>query len=105
MDIKNINQRDPYAIAQNAQLDRAEYAKVGGQSAQAQAAAAPRSDKVSVSEEGVLRTEAYRAAMSAPEVRQDKVDAIKARIADGGYQTDSRRIAAAMVSQEAEMLA
>jgi negative regulator of flagellin synthesis FlgM len=104
MDITNIHQRDPYAIAQNAQTERSESAKVTG-GPQSQAALAPRADKVSVSETGVLRTEAYRTAMNTPEIRQEKVDNLKAQVDSGNYQIDPQRIARAMVEQEANMLA
>ena len=52
----------------------------------------------------MLRTEAYRAAMNAPDVRQDKIDALRGRIADGTYRIDSRRIAAGMLGMEKAML-
>ena len=73
-------------------------------SAQAQNADASRMDTVSVSDEAMLRTEAYRAAMNAPDVRQDKIDALRGRIADGTYRIDSRRIAAGMLGMEKVML-
>ena len=73
-------------------------------SAQAQNSDASRMDTVSVSDEAMLRTEAYRAAMNAPDVRQDKIDALRGRIADGTYRIDSRRIAAGMLGMEKAML-
>ena len=50
-------------------------------SSQAQSADAAHMDTVSVSDEAVLRTAAYRAAMNAPDTRQEKIDAIKGRTA------------------------
>ena len=74
-------------------------------SAQTQNTDMSKMDTVSVSDEAMLRTEAYRAAMNGPDVRQDKVDAIKGRIADGTYQINPRQIAAGMLGMEKAMLA
>lgn len=60
-------------------------------------------DRVSVSNEARLRTEAYRTALNAPEVRQEKVNAIKARVDAGEYQIDSHRVAEKLIKEEAEM--
>lgn len=57
-------------------------------------------DKVSVSRDGLLLTEAMRAAQTAPDIRASKVDNIKARIADGTYQIDASRIATALVRED-----
>ena len=73
-------------------------------SAHTQNAGASRMDTVSVSEEAMLRTEAYRAAMNGPDVRQDKVDALKDRISNGTYQINSRQIAAGMLGMEKALL-
>lgn len=72
--------------------------------AQTQGTDAARMDTVSVSDEAILRTEAYRAAMSAPDIRQDKVDDLKERISNGAYQINSRQIAAGMLGMERAML-
>lgn len=74
-------------------------------SAQTQNADASRMDTVSVSQEAMLRTEAYRAAMNGPDVRQDKVDDIKERISNGAYQINPRQIAAGMLGMEKALLA
>lgn len=60
----------------------------------------PAGDKVSVSRDGLLLTEAMRAAQIAPDIRAARVDNIKARIADGTYQIDAARIAAALVRED-----
>ena len=39
-------------------------------------------------------------AMSSPEVRQDKVDAIRSSIAGGTYKLDASKIAGAMLSED-----
>ena len=63
-------------------------------SAQTPNADASRMDTVSVSEE----------AMNGPDVRQDKVDALKDRISNGTYQINSRQIAAGMLGMEKALL-
>ncbi len=63
-------------------------------------AASSAGDKVSVSSDALLRTEAYKAASAAPDVRRDKVDEIRERLAAGDYHIDNRRIAARLVESE-----
>ncbi len=101
MEIKNaLVQLDPYRAKlkadENAQTTRA------GRTAAPKDAAKPSSqgDRISLSPEAKLRTEAYSAAMSAPEVRQAWVDAIKARVDSGEYQPDSKKIAAKLLQEE-----
>lgn len=65
--------------------------------------AEPKGDKVSFSDEGRLRTEAYKEAMNAPEVRKDKVAAIKAQIASGEYEIDSKKIAEGILRDEIDL--
>jgi len=65
--------------------------------------AEPKGDKVSFSDEGRLRTEAYKEAMNAPEVREDKVAAIKAQIASGEYEIDSKKIAEGILRDEIDL--
>ncbi len=57
-------------------------------------------DRVSVSRDGMLRTEAFSVAMSAADIRQEKVDAIKEQLASGQYRIDSRHIATRLVQSE-----
>ena len=60
----------------------------------------PKGDRVSLSDEGRLRTEAYKEAMNAPDVRSDKVAAIKAQIEAGEYEIDSTKIAEGILKEE-----
>lgn len=48
---------------------------------------------------GMLMTQALAAAHSAPDIREDKVAAIKARLAAGTYEIDSMALAEALVDQ------
>ena len=57
-------------------------------------------DRVSVSPEARLQAEAFTAAMSAPDVRLDKVAALKAKVESGEYTPDSKAIAARLLEQE-----
>lgn len=96
MEIKNsLTQFDTY----RAQLDKTEK-DAAARSAKETKNAPAKGDRVSLSPEAKLRTEAYSAAMSAPEVRQAKVDAIKSRVDSGEYQMDSRKVAEKLLQEE-----
>lgn len=58
-------------------------------------------DRVSLSQSARLHTLAYAEAGKAPDVRKDKVEELKARIASGDYTTDDRKIAEKLVQNEA----
>lgn len=66
----------------------------------ASGAATSQSDTISLSPESRLRTEALATAARAPEIRQDKVDALKASVESGEYAPDSRQIAAKLLAEE-----
>jgi negative regulator of flagellin synthesis FlgM len=62
------------------------------------AAAAPRqTDAVQLSETAKALSSAAQAVNSASDVREDRVSAIKAALANGTYTVDSRQLAQAMV--------
>lgn len=102
MEIKNTSQMELYS---RFRVEQTPSRAATPHSARTMTTDASRMDTVSVSDEAMLRTEAYRTAMSGPDMRQDKIDAIKGRIADGSYQIDSRQIAASMLGMEKAMLA
>jgi flagellar biosynthesis anti-sigma factor FlgM len=56
-------------------------------------------DRVDVSPDGQLMGEAVRAAQDSPAIRQDKVDAAKAKLAAGEVGTDPQRLADRMIDQ------
>jgi negative regulator of flagellin synthesis FlgM len=60
---------------------------------------ADRKDRVSLSPQAKELLNAQRALAAMPDVRAEKVDEIKARIADGSYRIDSEKIAAKMIQQ------
>ena len=76
----------------------------GGTSAGRAAAAAygaqarPRTDSVSVSSTRMEVMQARSVAASQPDVRADKVAALKQQIANGSYQVDTHALAAKMLS-------
>ena len=63
----------------------------------------PAGDRISLSPEAMLRTAAHSAATQAPDVRQEKVDAIKERIAAGEYTVDSKKIAEKLLGDESAL--
>lgn len=88
-------------------LDSYGRTKIGGTNAPERqrgaaqtAPAAESGDRVTLSPEAKLRTEAYTAAMNAPDVRQDKINELKARVESGEYQPDSAAIAAKLLIEE-----
>jgi negative regulator of flagellin synthesis FlgM len=57
-------------------------------------------DRVDVSFDAVLRTAAMSTAMSAPDVRQEKIDAIRQSLDDGVYVIDNHKIATRLVLED-----
>jgi negative regulator of flagellin synthesis FlgM len=60
---------------------------------------ARRRDRVSLSPQARELLKAQRLLAAIPDVREDKVEEIKARIADGTYRIDSDQIAAKMIRE------
>ena len=107
MEIKNslLRNLDPYRN----KIDSKEAAASGGAGrskgpapgqTQGQASAA-QGDRVSLSSSALLHTTAHAAASGAPDVRQEKVDALKERVASGEYTVDSRKVAEKLLESEA----
>ncbi len=57
-------------------------------------------DVVTVSHDARLLAEASRAAQDAPDVRTDKVAALRIQVQNGTYKPDSRLIASALINEE-----
>ncbi|MDR3362661.1 MAG: flagellar biosynthesis anti-sigma factor FlgM [Desulfovibrio sp.] len=57
-------------------------------------------DTVSVSQDAILLTEAMRTAQNTPDVRAEKVVSLRAQVANGTYQMDSRLIAQNLIREE-----
>ena len=67
------------------------------------AATSAQGDTVQVSQDGQLLNVARKAAQEAPDVRAEKVEQLRAEIANGTYARDSRMIAAGLVREEAAL--
>lgn len=57
-------------------------------------------DMTRMARNGRLLNEALKSAHSAPDVREDKIAALRAKIASGAYQIDTARIARALIREE-----
>ena len=111
MTVKNISKQSvaPTDVGRtneaqtSAKLARAAESQVGSTKVGATAADSPSGVGVSVSEGARNRvSEQKRAkelAMNAPEVREDRVNAIKSKINAGTYQIDSEKIANGMMRE------
>jgi negative regulator of flagellin synthesis FlgM len=54
-------------------------------------------DGVSISDSGRAMASARTVVSAVPDTREDRINALKAAVADGTYSVDSRRLATAMV--------
>lgn len=90
------------SISQLSALERLRAATALGNNSVGAVASTPtvarQPDAVSISDSARSMVAARKAVGDAPEVRADKVSAIKASIADGTYSIDSRRLAAKILS-------
>ncbi len=100
-----INNIKSDVLMYKAQLDRADTMRnesaTRGKETQA---SQPTGDRVTVSSAALLRTSAYQAAQSAPDVRQSRVDELKSRVNDGTYTVNSRDVAQKLLQSEVELL-
>lgn len=60
-------------------------------------------DRISISDQGRIQANTLKVAQDSDGVRTEKIADIKARIAAGTYQPDSRDIASKMVRQELDV--
>lgn len=56
-----------------------------------------------MSRNGLLMTEALAAAHSAPDTRQDRIDALRARLANGTYEINPLKLAENLVRENAAL--
>ncbi len=100
MEIKNnLNPLDPYSQSKLTGANQAGQVKSRA-AADTHAPSRESGDRVSLSAEAKLRTEAFTTAMNTPDVRTAKVAEIKARVEAGQYETDSKAIAAKLLQEE-----
>lgn len=101
MSINSINNMGSYRAQMDAATTaRAKDAGASPRTAGVTAGQQAPGDRISVSTDAILRTEAYRVASNSPDVRQEKINSIKERIASGNYQIDNKRIASKLVQSE-----
>lgn len=100
MEIKNsiLNTVDPY---RNKVDQKSGDAPDRARSSGGQSPAAAQGDRVSLSSSAILHTTAHTAANAAPDVRQEKVDSIKASLAQGTYAIDTKKVALKLLENEA----
>lgn len=60
-------------------------------------------DEAAMTHAGVLYTEALAAAHNAPDVRQDRVEAIRAQIESGAYEIDLRKLAENLIRENPDL--
>lgn len=99
MEIKNslLKQIEPYrSTIDNAKIDTAK-ARTAGEAP----SPAAQGDRVSLSPSALLHTVAHTTASKSSGVRQEKVDAVKERLARGEYEIDSKSIAKKLLENDA----
>lgn len=62
-------------------------------------------DSVSLSNEARLMAEANRTAQASPDIRQEKVDTLKAQVQSGTYKMDNERIAQGLLREDMSFFA
>lgn len=88
---------DPYG--NTASLEKSGEAKLKGRTSSTTSESS-QGDTVSVSQEAQLLTEARRTAQNTPDVRAEKVEALRIQVSNGTYKPDSKLIAANLVREE-----
>ncbi|MCH5144005.1 flagellar biosynthesis anti-sigma factor FlgM [Desulfovibrio sp. UIB00] len=88
---------DPYSNTAN--LEKSGEARLKGR-ASATPPEGSQGDTVSVSQDALLLTEARRTAQNTPDVRAEKVEALRIQVSNGTYKPDSKLIAANLVREE-----
>lgn len=105
MDIKKIlGGVSPYS---RTQVDKGDSASSSSRVERAKArvrSTSAEGDKVSVSSDALLVAEAAKAAEESPDVRVDRVEALRQQVQTGTYTPDSRKIAEKLVQSDLEFL-
>ena len=97
MYIRPDNQTSPLSVYRQQQTDKVREERQGrGRAAEGGATG----DVVSLSTDARILAEAQRSAQEAPEVRQDKVDALKEQVQNGTYTVDNRRVAQGLLRED-----
>ncbi len=93
MDIRDVHSRSTNPA------DQSRGARSVGSSSSAQQAEGASDDRVTLSNRAQAFQEARRAALDAPDVRTDRVEALRSQIKDGSLVPDPDRIAKALLGQ------
>lgn len=72
--------------------------------ASSSSSSASRSDSVTLSNEGRLVSQAVSTANSTPDVRQKKIDELKALVQSGQYKPDLKKTAQKLVEEDLDLL-
>lgn len=97
---KNNALIDPYAatLEKNSEAIQNRRSKTNEQQVEVNSG-----DKISVSQDALLLTEARRTAQATPDIRQDKVDAIRMQVENGTYKVDNKLIAENLIREESAL--
>jgi negative regulator of flagellin synthesis FlgM len=104
MEIKNslLHNADPYRLDRDQAARSAQAAllqeKRGGAG---ESAGRIEGDRVSLSPAALLHTAAHAEAAATPDIRREKVEALKAGVENGTYVPDSRKTAEGLLRDEA----
>ncbi len=75
-----------------------------GKKDRAERAAPKKGDSIRLSGEARLYSRALRTAQESPEIRQKKVDEIKALVESGEYRPDNKKTAAKIVEEDLDLI-
>ncbi|MFP5221954.1 MAG: flagellar biosynthesis anti-sigma factor FlgM [Acidobacteriota bacterium] len=104
MDIKNIlGGSNPYVQSKVDKGESSEAATAAKAKAKARSQTAS-GDRVSVSSDAKLVAEAAKAAQASPDVRVERVEALRAQVKAGDYNPNPRRIAEKLVASDLDFL-
>lgn len=97
-----IQKKNLLAEHYTANIDRG-IATHGGVRSDAHKTSGLQRDTVSVSQNALLLTQARRTAQATPDIRTEKVDALRDQVEKGTYTPDSRRTAAKLIQEESSL--
>lgn len=96
----NFNPNQPINAYQTDRSQEARQARFSSNSQSQEIDSSTQGDRVSVSQNAVLLTEARRTAQATPDVRQEKVDALREQVTNGTYQVDTTQLASKLLAEE-----
>jgi len=103
MDMKILGLNQTYGQDRLGRSDASESAGATGKGSGSEASQATSTDRVTLSDNAKLVSQATKDAQDAPDVRADKVASLKAQVEAGTYQPDSTKIAEKMLTMESDL--